>query len=71
MYKMLVLYMDGTLLDSNKKITEKNKLALKVAIDYGTKVVIYTGRALLGVTDYQKVIDLIREDEYTIGCAVQ
>jgi hypothetical protein len=69
MYKMLVLDVDGTLLDSQKLITCRNKAAIRKAIAAGVKVVISTGRSLSGVTDYLKELDLIREDEYTISCS--
>jgi len=69
MYKMLVLDMDGTLLDSQKAITSHNKAAIKKAVAAGVKVVISTGRSLLGVTDYLKQLDLMKDDEYTISCS--
>ena len=39
-YKMIVLDLDGTLVNSEKKISEKNKKALQKAIQKGVKVVL-------------------------------
>lgn len=69
MYKMLVLDMDGTLLDNNKTIPVQNITAVKRAIAAGIKVVISTGRSFLGVIDYLKELNIVSEDEYTITCA--
>ena len=50
MYKLIALDMDGTLLNSEKKVSEKTKEALKYATDKGVKVVIATGRPIDGAT---------------------
>lgn len=46
-YKMIAMDMDGTLLNSNKEITERTKMALKKADQKGIKLVVCTGRILL------------------------
>ena len=43
-YKMICIDMDGTLLNSKKKLSEVNKLALKKAYDNGVHIIICTGR---------------------------
>lgn len=43
-YRMLVMDMDGTLLTKDKRISEKNRAAIKKAADMGVKIAICTGR---------------------------
>ena len=43
-YKMVCIDMDGTLLNSQKKLSEINKVALKKAYDKGVHIIICTGR---------------------------
>ena len=52
-YKLLALDMDGTLLNSQKKITPRTKSAINELIRRGIYVVISTGRDLAEVSDYQ------------------
>ncbi|MDD3839980.1 MAG: Cof-type HAD-IIB family hydrolase [Clostridia bacterium] len=46
-YKMIVLDLDGTLLDDNKSITPKNKQVLNTLYKKGIKIVIATGRTFM------------------------
>ncbi|MDV5106462.1 HAD hydrolase family protein [Clostridium perfringens] len=43
-YKLVCIDMDGTLLDSHHKVSERNKEALKKAIEKGVHIAISTGR---------------------------
>ena len=52
-YKLLALDMDGTLLNSQKKITPRTKSAINELIRRGIYVVIGTGRDLAEVSDYR------------------
>lgn len=65
--KLIALDLDGTLLTTDKRLTDRTKTTLKAARDRGIKVVLTTGRPLkamdfflheLGTDDH--------EDEYTI-----
>jgi len=49
MYKLLVLDLDGTLTNSQKKITRKTKDALFKAQENGIKVVLASGRPTYGI----------------------
>ncbi len=49
MYKLLVLDLDGTLTNSQKKITRKTKDALFKAQENGVKVVLASGRPTYGI----------------------
>ena len=45
-YKALALDLDGTLMDSNKELSDVNKKAVWEAIDVGTAVILASGRKL-------------------------
>lgn len=74
MYKIIALDMDGTLLNSEKKITEKTKEALSYAKSKGVKIVLASGRPIDGLKKYLEELDLMKENEYVLsynGCLVQ
>lgn len=74
MYKIIAIDMDGTLLNTEKVITEKTKVALKKAGEMGVKVVLASGRPIDGLKRYLEELDLMKEDEYVLsynGCLVQ
>ncbi|MBR6712802.1 MAG: HAD family phosphatase [Selenomonadaceae bacterium] len=53
MYKLLALDMDGTVLNSDKKISPRTKLAIDNLMKRGVAVVVSTGRNLAELTDYR------------------
>lgn len=53
-YKLIALDMDGTLLNSQKKISTATYKALESAIAANKHVVLSTGRAICELSDYQK-----------------
>ncbi|KOM96726.1 HAD family hydrolase [Clostridium botulinum] len=55
-YQLIALDMDGTLLNDEKKITEKTLSYIKEAKEKGVKVVISSGRVLGGLKFYEKTI---------------
>lgn len=67
MYKLIALDMDGTLLTSEKKISEKTKSVLKEAERKGVKVVLASGRPLTGITRYLEELDLFKGDDYVLS----
>ena len=67
MYKLIALDMDGTLLTSDKKISENTKNALKEAEAKGVKVVLASGRPLSGITRYLAELDLLKSDDYALS----
>lgn len=69
MYKMLVLDMDGTLLNERQEITDGNLYAIKELIKKGIKVVIATGRPYSGVIPYLKQLGLYKKGCHTITCS--
>lgn len=50
--------MDGTLLTSDKKISEKDLLAIKKFVSLGGKFTVATGRTLESFKQYQEILDL-------------
>ncbi len=57
MYKLVAIDLDGTLLDSTKEISTRNKKAIASAIEKGVKIVICSGRVYSGARLYAKQID--------------
>lgn len=74
MYKLIALDMDGTLLNSDKTISERNKNAIKEARKKGVYVVLASGRPIDGLLNFLEDLDLISDDDYVLsynGCLVQ
>lgn len=67
MYKIIALDMDGTLLNSEKKVTDRVKEALDKARAKGVKVVLATGRPIAGVRRYLEELDLFKDGEYVLS----
>lgn len=67
MYKLVAIDIDGTLLRNDKTLSDKNRNAINKAVKMGIKVVITTGRPVLGIMNYLKDLDLIGENEYAIA----
>lgn len=60
MNKLFAFDLDGTLLNSDKVISEKTHLALEVAYEAGVVLVPCTGRLLLTVPDFLRELPIIR-----------
>lgn len=74
MIKLVAIDLDGTLLDPDRKITDKVKQAVADAKAAGIKIVICTGRPLLGVIDILHELGLTEHSDYVItynGALVQ
>lgn len=67
MYKLIALDMDGTLLNSQKKVSERNKQAIKAAEKKGVKVVLASGRPAEGLRYYLEELELLKEDDYVLS----
>lgn len=57
MYKLIAIDLDGTLLNSYGKISNKNKNAIKKAKENGTQVIIASGRHITSVKSFAKEIN--------------
>ena len=74
MYKLIALDIDGTLLNSEKKITSEVFNSIQEAKKVGAKVVLSTGRPLPGVTPLLDELNLTDDGDYVIcfnGAVVQ
>lgn len=60
-YKVLALDLDGTLTNSEKKITDRTKESIFKAMEMGVKVVLASGRPVLGI---ERLAKELRLDEY-------
>ncbi len=65
--KILVLDLDGTLLNSKKEISKENITAIKKAQDNGTTIVIATGRPLSGITKIVDTLGLKESSGYVLA----
>lgn len=74
MYKLIALDIDGTLLNTEKKITSNVYNSIQEAKRNGAKVVLSTGRPLPGVTPLLEELNLTDDGDYVIcfnGAVVQ
>ncbi len=58
MYKAIFLDLDGTLLDDNKNVSEKNKEAIQYAEEKGAIVCLCTGRQSRAAKKFKKMADV-------------
>lgn len=66
MIKLIVVDMDGTLLQSNNQISEETRKALKKADSLGIKVVPASGRPLPGVIPYMNELGITGDNNYAV-----
>lgn len=72
MIQLIAIDMDGTLLDSHKRLPKENIEAIQEAVSAGIKIVICTGRSQAGVKPYFDQLGLL-DEEYVIlnnGCSL-
>ena len=65
--ELIALDIDGTLVDSNKRITDKTKKAIFKFIDMGGKLVIASGRSVTGLKQYVGELGLEKLGGYLIS----
>lgn len=63
---MIAIDLDGTLLDQEKKISQRNKEALAKAKAQGVKIVLCTGRPLRAIRPYLEELELKEAGDYSI-----
>ncbi|MDR2977243.1 MAG: Cof-type HAD-IIB family hydrolase [Streptococcaceae bacterium] len=64
--QLLSLDLDGTLLNSQRRISDENINALMKAKSKGVKIVINTGRPLVSTLEYLSLLNLYGSNEYSI-----
>ena len=67
MYKLIALDMDGTLLNNQKEISERNVEAIKNATKCGYKIVLASARPFYRLKRYLIKLGLISKDQFTIA----
>ena len=67
MYKLIAIDMDGTLLSNEKKISPANCEAIQQARENGVKVVLASGRPLVGFKKYLEQLNLVSKDDYAVA----
>lgn len=58
-YRLIAIDMDGTLLDNEGRVSEKNKEAIKMATDKGVHIIVSTGRIFTSAIYFAKLIGVI------------
>lgn len=66
MIKLVAIDLDGTLLNRQKRISERNIETLKQAKEHGVKIVVCTGRPLASVQPYLETLGLMDEGDFAI-----
>lgn len=66
-YKILVLDIDGTLTNSEKKISEKTKKALLSIQERGHKIVLASGRPTSGILPFAKELEMDKYGGYILA----
>ena len=67
MYKLIAIDMDGTLLQEDKTISNETKEAIAEAQKKGVKVILASGRPLVGMTKYLEELDMLSEEDYVLS----
>lgn len=67
MYKLIALDMDGTLLTTDKKVSERTSAAIKAAEAKGVKIVLASGRPLIGINKYLEELELFKGEDYVLS----
>jgi len=67
MYKLIAIDMDGTLLNDEKEISLENYEAIQKARQNGVKIVLASGRPLVGFKRYLEELHLISEEDYVVA----
>ncbi|MBV7388492.1 Cof-type HAD-IIB family hydrolase [Pasteurellaceae bacterium TAE3-ERU1] len=65
-YKLIALDMDGTLLDSQKRISERNRQAILAAKNRGVRVVLASGRPFAGLKHYFEQLEMTSPEDYVL-----
>ncbi|WP_337164877.1 sugar-phosphatase [Vibrio fluvialis] len=66
MYKLIALDIDGTLLNSQKQISPRTKLAIAEAREQGIKVVLASGRPIDGMRSKLEELNIQSKDDYVL-----
>lgn len=65
--KLLALDLDGTLTNSKKEVSEKNKDYIRKAQDKGIRIILASGRPVIGIKGIADTLDLWRQGGYILA----
>jgi Cof subfamily protein (haloacid dehalogenase superfamily) len=65
--RVLVLDIDGTLVNSQKEISAATKEAVQSVMKKGHKLILATGRCIAGVRKYEKELEMGKYDSYILA----
>lgn len=65
--KLVAIDIDGTLVNEEKIMTAKVKEAIHAAMDQGVKIVLCTGRPIMGIKPYLDELGMYKEDDFVIS----
>nr|WP_072537933.1 Cof-type HAD-IIB family hydrolase [Anaerococcus mediterraneensis] len=68
MIKLIASDIDETIIDKNQKVPERNKNAIKAALDKGLIVMLATGRGPYELFDIADQAGVVADDRYVICC---
>ncbi len=66
MYKCVAIDVDGTLVNDDKKLTQRTIDSIKMAIQKDIKIVVSSARSFYRLKDYLEQLQLIKNNQYTI-----
>lgn len=66
-YKALALDLDGTLINSEKKLSTQNKKAVMEAAERGVHIILASGRPLFGIEPVAEALELSRVGGYILA----
>jgi Cof subfamily protein (haloacid dehalogenase superfamily) len=67
MYKLIALDIDGTLLNSDKTISDENKAAISAARAKGVQVVLVSGRPTSGMINSLEALGMMSDEDYVLS----
>lgn len=67
MYKLIALDMDGTLLNSQKQISERTKAAIARARENGIRIVLASGRPINGIRSKLEELNIRSERDFVVS----
>lgn len=67
MYKLVAIDVDGTLVNDDKKLTQRTIESIKKAVQKDTRIVISSARSFYRLKDYLEQLGLIKDNQYTIS----
>lgn len=65
-YKLIALDLDGTLLNTQKEISPRNRAAILAAREQGVQVILASGRPYIGMQKYMRQLGMTGDNDYVL-----